>query len=75
MSDDKIEAPWTQSQVDSLNAYQKSHHFHPVCERAEDGTETPLLATKKGWVSRHGGPVVCTWALAHMADWSWREVY
>jgi hypothetical protein len=75
MNMDKIEAPWTPSQVASLNAFQKSQHFQPITDRKENGEEVPLIATEDGWVECYDGPVLWTWAYAWMADWSWRELY
>lgn len=70
-----VQTPWTQGQVDSLNAFQRSGVMHPftcgddACRAATDGEE--LLATPSGWVCRR-----CTyrqfWAHAWMTDWSWQ---
>lgn len=52
----KIFAPWTPEQVESLNRYQREGLGHPfTCEKRKmlhpyDGTETVLIATVKGWV-------------------------
>ena len=69
-----LNAPWSDDQVASLNAYQHSDVMHPFTgERGSDGEETVLIATSAGWVTRVGGPVVQTWAHQFMADWSWRQ--
>jgi len=68
----RADAPWTFSQVISLNAYQASGRFHPFTgERKENGDETVLIATLAGWTETSGGPIVQTWAHEFMADWSW----
>lgn len=61
-ADDEIYPPWTQEQVDALNAYQRSGQYHPfTCgrdrgnaahrayadERGEDLGQ--LVATVNGW--------------------------
>lgn len=67
-------APWTDEEVASLNAYQESGVMHPFTgTRKPDGGETVLIATKEGWVESEGGPIVQTWAHGWMADWSWKR--
>lgn len=61
-------APWTEDQVESLNAYQQAGVMHPFTSAAGE----VLVATREGWVEVAGGPVVQTWAHEWMADWSWR---
>jgi hypothetical protein len=64
---------WTKDQVESLNAYQKAHVFHPFTgKRKPDGSETILIATLEGWVEEEGGPVVQDWAHSFMMDWTWK---
>jgi hypothetical protein len=71
-----IAPPWTQEQVDALNAYQKAGRFHPfTCADRDmpghsdhgDGDIGVLVATKDGWICRD-----CdyqqAWAHAFMAD-------
>ncbi|MCB0337034.1 MAG: hypothetical protein KDD62_12040 [Bdellovibrionales bacterium] len=60
----RIDAPWTDKQVEALNLYQQSGVFHPFT--SEGGAD--LIATKNGWVEKEGGPVVQTWAHSFMAD-------
>lgn len=70
-----VTAPWTEDQVKSLNEYQRSGVFHPFTgQRGADGSETPLIATREGWVERVGGPIVQAWTHSWMADWSWKEM-
>ncbi len=57
-----IHAPWTQEQVDNLNAYQLNDKVHEYT--AMDGTI--LIATTEGWRKTLEGPVVQTWC----HDWS-----
>ena len=67
----RVDAPWTQAQVDCLNAYQRSGVGHPFTgERGPGGEETILIATQAGWVEVTDGPVVQTWAHRFMAEWS-----
>ena len=56
-----IKAPWTQEQVDALNAYQRDGWMHPyTCcgpdgcrdRLGVDGDDRELVATKDGWVCR-----------------------
>lgn len=68
----RVEAPWTDDQVASLNAYQKAGPFHPFTY-GEGNEQVDLIATAAGWVAHHGGPVVQKWAHEFMADWSWRQ--
>ena len=65
-----IRAPWTPTQVDALNAYQRSGFFHPyTCGQRsrwahEDGL---LVATEVGWVCPDC-PYTQDWALALAAS-------
>jgi hypothetical protein len=69
----RIEAPWTDDQVASLNAYQKAGYVHPFTHG--DGAEkVDLIATAAGWVRHHEGRVVQKWAHEFMTDWSWRKL-
>lgn len=67
----QVKAPWTDSQVRSLNAYQQAGYVHPFTYDLPDGTKVDLVATPAGWVARPGGPVVQDWAHSFMCDWSW----
>jgi hypothetical protein len=83
----RVTAPFTASQVESLNAYQRSGVFHEfTCQRhhacgkpAFGGGEcvapvaVPLLATEAGWVCPHGDGYTQLWAHGFMADWSWKQ--
>ena len=63
---------WSETQVYALNRYQRSGRVHPFTgERGPDGEETLLIATRRGWVEREGGPVVQKWAHAFMLDGCW----
>jgi len=67
----RVDAPWTNDQVASLNGYQKAGYVHPFTYG--DGEEkVDLIATTDGWVAKKDGPVVQTWAHKFMADWSWK---
>ncbi len=67
--DGQVTAPFTEEQVKSLNAYQKSQYVHPytcVC-----GNHIPLIATKDGWVCKKCA-YKQNWAHNFTADWSWK---
>lgn len=71
----RIEAPWTDDQVASLNAYQASDAYHPFTgERGPKGEEVTLIATPSGWVESEGGSVVQTWAHDFMANLAWKAL-
>jgi hypothetical protein len=68
-----IDAPWTDDQVASLNAYQESEKNHPFTgNRKPDGSETILIATPNGLVEEEGGPIVQTWAHSWAVNWEWQ---
>lgn len=62
----KVNAPWTNSQVASLNMYQAYCSVHPYT--SESGKD--LSALNDGWEDENGR-VVQTWAFEFTADWSW----
>lgn len=67
----KKSAPWTQDEVDSLNACQadgRVHEFTSVNGHI-------LIATLEGWLAVPGGEVVQTWAHSFMCDWSWQRFF
>lgn len=50
-----IQAPWTEDQVDRLNAYQWAgvmHEFTCIHDHSDEAGEShmPLFATTEGWV-------------------------
>ena len=48
---DLTRAPWTPSQVDALNAFQRAGLFHPfTCGGEHDDGGVVLTATENGWV-------------------------
>ena len=67
-----VRAPWSDGQVDSLNAYQACGAFHSfTCGNdACTDRDCPLVATAAGWVHRCG--YTQDWAHDWMADWSWK---
>lgn len=74
---EKIEAPFTEDQVDSLNEYQKSGAFHEFTgnnELAPDGETDILVATIDGWISQYDPTYHQNWAWRWMADWSWKQI-
>ena len=67
----KIEAPFTDNEVASLNAYQKSRLDHPftcVC-----GDHINLIATTDGWVCEKCA-YTQDWAHDFMANWEWKRL-
>jgi hypothetical protein len=62
----EIKVPFTEDQVESLNAYQIAGKFHPfTC-----GCGSNLIATEKGWICNDCDNTQ-DWAHEFMADWSW----
>ena len=70
----RTEAPFTDDQVESLNAYQKAGVMHPFTH-GDGPDKVDLIATRDGWIAAPGGPGVQTWAHAFMADWSWKSLW
>src|SRR5208337_5185620 len=67
---ERVNAPWSDDQVASLNGYQECDFVHPFT--GEQGAS--LRATAAGWVEHEGGPVVQKWAHGFMADWTWKNI-
>jgi hypothetical protein len=68
-----VQAPWTPSEMNSLNAYQTSEVFHPyTCHRHGSN----LVATLKGW--RCPAVSDCNWDRSWAWQWtvdnSWRQL-
>jgi hypothetical protein len=70
----RIDAPWTDEQVESLNNYQISGVFHEfTCGGKVDGKDCrePLIATRDGWICKK-----CAyrqnWAHKWMTDNTWK---
>lgn len=68
---------FTADEVESLNAYQKSHTFHPfTCggnrtnDKHLDG-EGLLVATEDGWMCSYCG-YAQFWAHDWMKNWAWK---
>lgn len=52
--DGLVRAPWTDQQVDALNAYQRLGRFHPyTCGNDHLGSNRNLVATVGGWICPH----------------------
>ena len=70
MSDplEKIVAPWTEEQVQTLNKWQTLPNMHPFTGYNSAGNKVSLIATLEGWIAEEGGQVVQTWAYASMAS-------
>lgn len=67
----RTNAPWTDEQVASLNAYQNAGYVHPFTN-GDGEDKVDLIATREGWVRKAGGRVVQHWAHTFMTDGSWR---
>jgi hypothetical protein len=75
---EKVYAPWTQDQIDSLNKYQESRAFHPFTGRndlAPDGEEDILIATTGGWNSQYDPSYQQDWAWETMTNWEWKKLF
>lgn len=70
----QIDAPFTDSQVNAMNAYQRMGVFHPFtcANRDNHPGEGLLIATNDGWVCRYCD-YTQNWAWAMMAG-DWRQV-
>lgn len=74
---DRVDAPWTAAQVDSLRRYQRESMFHPfTCPNRRDGRHERtrdlgvLEVTPAAWICPDCD-YVQTWAHAWMADFAW----
>lgn len=61
----KINAPWTDEQLESLKKFQACSYVHPFT--SENGT--PLIPIKNGWVETEDGEIVQFWAHSFMCYW------
>jgi hypothetical protein len=64
-------APWTDAEVESLNAYQQSGVFHEFTCGGDECRAT-LVASRDGWACPECG-YEQGWAHPFMADGRWRE--
>lgn len=77
----KLTAPFTNSEVWSLNAYQDGEKFHPytcpTCGMLRRDEDPRLVATALGWVCRNlkteGCEYTQDWAHDWTANWYWKE--
>lgn len=70
----KIEAPFTELQIASINEYQHCGKFHPfTCAacKADENNDEPLVAFEYGMQCLYC-PYVQKWVHDFMADWSWK---
>jgi hypothetical protein len=52
---DQVQAPWSDDQVDALNAWQQLDHVHPfTCPEDHLAGAVSLVATPTGWVCPQG---------------------
>lgn len=74
---EKVLAPFSETQVESLNGYQKSGVGHPfTCAYRGDGSHpynAVLIATEDGWICPHC-PYTQNWAHTEMTDNAWKEL-
>jgi len=68
----QVSAPFTDDQVDSLNAFQAFGASHPFTCGGDNCREV-LRATSDGWVCPKCGHRQ-DWAHSFMVDWSWKRV-
>jgi hypothetical protein len=65
-----IQAPFTEGQVASLNAYQRCGQLHEfTCGKCK----AMLVANRDGWTCQCG-QWRQTWAHDFMCDWSWKTM-
>lgn len=64
----KVMAPWTDEQVASLDAFQKSETSRPF----KDEKGVTLVATSGGLMKQGTNERVQIWAYCWMLDWTWR---
>lgn len=70
----RVDAPFTDQQVENLNRIQKFGMFHGFTCGKEHGDPRMLVATKAGWVCPHEGcDYTQTWAHASMAEFTQAE--
>lgn len=74
---------FSEAEVASLNAYQKSGFFHPfTCGNPDHEEHVNLVAAEQGWycpaMVDENNEEYCdytqTWAHDFMKDWSWRRL-
>lgn len=70
---EKVHAPFTTDQCDSMNGYQVSGVMHPFT--CQEHSNTCLIATRHGWYCPYR-PCSYTqeWAWRWMADWTWKDL-
>lgn len=62
-----MKAPWTQAQVEALNAYQTAGEFHPFTCGNDHGGDRVLVAVPSGWTCP-GCDYTQDWAHGFMFD-------
>jgi hypothetical protein len=69
----KVDAPFTDDQVKSINGFQKSKHWHPfTCGKVHcDGI---LTASRNGVFCRKCGNWKQYWVHDFMANWEWKRL-
>jgi hypothetical protein len=67
-----VKAPFTDDQIQSINAYQMSGAFHPfTC--GTPGCRAVLMATRDGMICNTCHQWHQDWVHTEMANWKWRE--
>jgi len=66
----RVNVPFNDEQVKSLNAYQKSTYHPYTC--GGKNCRGILVATTNGWVCNNCG-YLQDWAHTFSADWSWKK--
>lgn len=72
----KINAPFTNEQVDNLNRFQRFGIFHPFTCGNDDheGNDRTLVATTEGWVCpKDGCGYTQKWAHGFMSEFTQKE--
>jgi hypothetical protein len=75
----KVDAPWTDKQIQSLNTYQHSGYGHPyTCPLAHSKVIKNyqiLVATREGWLcpTALNSQPVQMWAWKDHTNWAWKK--
>jgi hypothetical protein len=69
----RVDAPFTEEQVKSLNGYQQFGQMHPFTCGNDSCHHVSLVATKDGWDCPQCHKHKQTWCHNFMADGSWKE--
>jgi hypothetical protein len=71
---DRVKAPWSKDQVESINAYQSSKFIHPFTCGSEIVHKYPESILEADLYALHCKKCsyLQSWVYSFMADWSWK---